>query len=387
MTTNDKAPTVPINATTKTALRVLATFFDERSAARHELAEQCRTEDESAYPEEKAVADMWHHAANTTWELIGGRPDDATNAYALRKHFVNISAKELGKLLDQLESVEEDRLALEAIGSQNIELKAHIFDLESRTSANECSNAERTQYEATIEQQRARIAELEAMRSASDSLLSVGESCWPRIAARRAHLIIRDLERGLTTAESVELYTLERVRRARSELASALLTLRMGTLDDIAEVLGSVVQSAAWAEQERELFGTGLAEELETAVDDRRQALNEKLAAVTLEPNDWQQLSHLNAVSRRLFVTHFAMSELESPGMSTRSTTPTPEESEASWKARLDDPSPAKRIFIGITFERECPDGSREHVDPSTVRLCLDGDATLYQPIGRTDVE
>ncbi len=142
MTTNDSTPNVPtpIDPASRIALAVLAMFFDERHAARDELAEECRNADDSMYPEQKAIADTWRNVAGIVWELLGGRPDADQNVR--RVHSVEIGVSELGKLIAMATARQE-------------------------SPANECSNAERTQYELTIEQQKTRIADLERRNDAA----------------------------------------------------------------------------------------------------------------------------------------------------------------------------------------------------------------------------
>lgn len=137
MTTNDSTINAPqpIDPPSQIALAVLAKFFDDRNEQRSSLAEQCRDDDPSMYPEQKAIADTWLNAARITWDLLGGRPD--RDKYVRRVHTVEMDLRELGKLIAMATTPQE-------------------------SPANECANSERTQYELTIEQQKAKIAELAA---------------------------------------------------------------------------------------------------------------------------------------------------------------------------------------------------------------------------------
>jgi hypothetical protein len=202
MTTNTIPDHLPPDPATRTALVVLAMFFDERHANRLKLAEQMRADEDPSYPEQQAIADTMQNAANVTWEMCGGRPD---GSFAHREHFVKISARELASLIVRaerpLKAVEPesfrpgdfriDKAPHESFAVLTMVVQARVTpgvgsidtfrallpkcelliqrELAGTTGspANECSNAERQQYETTIEQQKARIAELLLLNSQS----------------------------------------------------------------------------------------------------------------------------------------------------------------------------------------------------------------------------
>lgn len=127
-------PTIPTVATTNAVLSILATWFEERGQARQGIAAEFRAEGSPDFAEQDAIARTFSNAARITWELAGGKHGE-------RRHdrFIRVSTLDLAALIESLDQ---------------------------RSPANECTNAERKQYEITIEQQLKRIAELEAMAAA-----------------------------------------------------------------------------------------------------------------------------------------------------------------------------------------------------------------------------
>ena len=191
MTMNESAPNVPtpIDPASQIALAVLADYFNEKHANRAAFAEQCREDDPDAYPEQMAIADTWRRAANVVSAIAHGRPGGPETSWKLT---IKIGASELGKLIamatasnperiDELEAestqLQEATDAMHAVWPDDTEHRGSLAEwieaFAARSPANECSHAERTQYELTIEQQKAKSTEL---RTNNDVLLGTIET-------------------------------------------------------------------------------------------------------------------------------------------------------------------------------------------------------------------
>jgi hypothetical protein len=188
---------------------------------------------------------------------------------------------------------EGERVAADWIAERD-SCRARIVELASRAPANEVQSAERAQYDAIVEQQRKRIAELE-------QYVTDGMEVRAWLKTR-----IAELEKCLATESS------EALRKVRERIANATPDGR---------------------------FDVSSGEFPALLVDNVVGIINDEIANVG------------SAVHRA------------SP-IATSSPTTSP------------------RIFLGVSFERELPNGKREKVDPSRVRLVIEGDNTQFVPVG-----
>lgn len=226
MTTNDQKarPNVPgpIDSASRIAITALAQFFDERHAAQLLVVDELRKTTDSTFPdgwvEQHAIATAWYDAANTAWELIGGRPNEGVRA----DRFIRVSTADLAKLLELASSshtendaefaetnrvLDQSAKRIRELTKERDTARARIADLE---------RVERAYIEGGKEEDRLRnrLAELEAM------VAKLG--AWERyegiVSAR-----VADLDTQLNDAERQATDRLRRIEELEKQLAAQSL--------------------------------------------------------------------------------------------------------------------------------------------------------------------
>lgn len=196
----------PLSATAKTALTLLAQWFEDHSAIRRKFADGFRDAEPEDFAEQDAIAKTFANAAQVAWDLVG---NPERRSY---RHTIAVDTRGLAALieradmpgntpsapgmlfwstdaimamnLDELEPFCEAFRAGEEVATPDAgwlesgvrsvllhvasvvgaaKTSACVVGLENRPPANEVQSAERQQYEKTIEQQKARIAELDKL--------------------------------------------------------------------------------------------------------------------------------------------------------------------------------------------------------------------------------
>lgn len=453
MTTNDhdarpNVPT-PINSTTRTALTALAMFFDERSVARSNVAEQQRADEDPGYAEQQSIAETWQYAANVVWQLIGGRPD---GSLSFPEYSINISARELGKLIgmatrepltqtqpsggaltfddglvERLADVYsrahdatkhgEDfakngiRAILSVLASMPVEMPdvdelarvewiaAYGSDDYTKEKATEPDPAERGACFA--EQRRQSIAGLEFVRARLGPILAAKDArianldrtaakeraaaqlAERRLAEKHAPFLmaideqkarIAELEKRLADTERSLEWHKQQATAATVELGCAGMTLEEAVRATVKRLTHTPVDAAG------KTPGQVHHEALRTAyTDEWGQSIY----------RTWSDMPH-SAAEKSEAVAQAVLRAFGGEALRrVRDKVPGSTWGELTAKEAIDDelstfgaasnapmPYAAPRIFLGITFERERPDGSRENVDPSTIRIVVGDDPT-----------
>lgn len=322
------------------------------------------------------------------------KPNDAANEYTLHG-----MAKDAMYALQMVHACVAPVLAAK---------DAEIARLQNVTPANECSNAERSQYETTVHLQKERIIELEKrldgvtpeffaseagradlnrrealievnrMLDAAgipysqltvervrqliesrdttiiepQSAIAIGERLWPRINARRCKIVRKLVTMGAIGPEqNVELHALEEVRRARAALFDALMQIKASRMPDVDEAFQAFANTDEFMNG---ILGHDLDDETFVLAQAREDQLLAKARAGVIDDAERRRLAQLHTLLMR-------------PG---------------PWMAEEPTSAPKTgRIFLGVTFERELPDGTRERVDPRDIRFGVGADATSLIPI------
>jgi hypothetical protein len=366
---------MPPDPVTRTALAALAMFFDERHAARVKLAEEMRADEDPDYPEHRTMADAWLHAANTTWELAGGRPD---GLFAQCDHQIKIGARELGKLIEmgtrssQSQQVPNTAPADVQFDEGLVERLARAYGGEAFASL------------AGIRRILSVLATMPMELPTDDALDRAVEfaNAQPVVDDGYEGKIDRSVLAGVE-GPSVDHDTyvsyaaaIGHIHGQRAEFVrlSPILAAKDAELGRLANERGEAIARAG-------RYAATIARQR-----DRISELERRVAAGPSEA--------LGRVMRRIANAtpdgRFDVSSGEFPALLVDNVVAIIDDEIASVGSAVPHPSPIatsnptipSRIFLGVSFERELPNGEREKVDPSKVRLVVEGDDTLLVPVG-----
>jgi hypothetical protein len=431
MTTDKPNVSQPISPPQRTVLAILAQWFDERSASRRTLAEEFRSDYPEDFPEQDIIAKTFGTCAAITWELAGGKPGAKPREH---ERFIKVSTADLATLIalaDQRapnavelpnttfdgEHVPCEPVAPTALSENIIERLAQAGRY-ARLCANPTPKlvtswgatdpVERTMEVAGV---KAVIAELAkepvAFPTRDDVVVALGrgagnakDEATEVLALFRTRLglmvVAKDAEierLGKGTVYERKLYEEAIDNRPANEVTNAERQQYELTIEQqkqrIAE-LEKRLAAVAWAELPEsanpKLLDSGEFDHFDVRglyANSTREALLDTLVNTT---------HALRSVARQRDRMMALPDAIEALWNVRERIGNAPGESAEYYQGIVDEevvkcgkgkrPAPGGRVFIGLTFERELPDGSRENVDPSTVRLVVGDDPTLLVPVG-----
>jgi predicted nucleic acid-binding Zn-ribbon protein len=387
---NDK-PTIPqpTDPPTRTTLSILAQWFDERAASRRSLAEEFRGDYPEDFPEQDIIAKTFATCATITWELAGGRPGATPREH---ERFIKVSTADLAKLLALTEQIpkhsesdaefaETNRVLTQSaqrikdLTKERDQAKVRIVELELaieqiRKRCNDAENDEMkraqerddalervTTLEATIEQQRARIEELS---EANRDLDQTSESLVKRIDELESltRSTVEMSEKVSTQAEKITAYA---KRIAELEERLVVPTVDGKTPGQVFADISSRTPLSLPIETAREIMAAGL---LRAFCPQMVRGALEKVRGRIEE-----QFANIHDYGVRCEAREIIDDEIAKLGAN------------VDLLEQAQPTTPSGRILLGITFQRELPDGSRETLNPSTVRLVVGDDPTRLVPV------
>lgn len=245
--------------------------------------------------------------------------------------------------------------------------RRYIADLERRGPINECSNAERTQHEATIERQRlalldrdvtieqqtVRIAKLEKRLAAQTDSLN-----WYKAEHNAAAIELGCSGMTLEEAVRATVKKLELPIGTNGETPGEVYTNAFRVaLDARTEVLHGHAGNTGQAKPWRDMSSDRQAASNEAA-DAVLRAFGPQMVRTALERVREALLVFLDSVRVDVSIDNSVSNIIDAEIAKCGATVPT-----------TATPTPHGRIFLGVTFERELPDGTRERIDPQDIRF------------------
>lgn len=398
MTTQTIPDHLPPNPVARTALTALAMFFDERHVERAKVADDFREATPAEYPEQHAIASTWQHAANVTWEMCGGRPN---NSFAQCDHLVKISARELGKLIEmgtrpshgplvqpsrnpcKFDEGLVERLARIATDARQTAGTWDAWEIEKKIVCAILSELASTLVELPTTDEIAIMCGRDLTKSMTPydagerrgintTLEAVGARIAPILAAKDARIAEQDRQLDI----AARLMSVEREANSKriAELEKRLAE-QSAPVDATGKTPGQVDFEGATMAHFGNIHPAHTWESLEAPVKRSYEAGAQ--AVLRAFGNGVEVLRRVRErIEERFSSMHDYGVRCEAREIIDDEFAKLPSGPSAPQVAH------PGRVFVGITFERELPDGSRENIDPSTVRLIVGDDATQLVPVG-----